>query len=163
LSGSAGQLSGDSNLGLTAQSLLTRIACSRRSARMWRPPTRLLSVNCVKPGSEADAWMGQRGHSLPAAERVGPPCLPVAGPRQEELEKRRGQPWCCQHDSAPLQASRSQRVPSSSPCPFRPVSSLLRPPVGQATGSSTRNRGSCTAAPLNDQSDGAEQRGQQGT
>lgn len=42
-------------------------------------PTRLLSVNCVKPGNEAAAWMGWRGHSLPAAERVGPPCLPVAG------------------------------------------------------------------------------------
>lgn len=104
MSGSAGQLSGDSNLGLTAQSLLTRIACSRRSARMWRPPTRLLSVNCVKPGSEADAWMGQRGHSLPAAERVGPPCLPVAGPRQEDWRRggaSRGAVSMTQHHCRP--------------------------------------------------------------
>lgn len=89
--------------------------------------------------------MARSGHSLPAAERVGPPCLPVAGPRQEEPEKRRGQPRSCQHDSAPLRPP-GHRVPSSSPCHVRPVSSLLQPPVGQAIGSSTRGR--CLAQPL---------------
>lgn len=67
---------------------------------------------------------------LATAEPLGPPGLLAVGPSQRELEKGRGQPWHCQHDSAPPQAGRSRSPP------FFP----LWPPTSQVTSYLARSR-----------------------
>lgn len=116
-----------------AHSLLSRKACQREKQQDLGDTLFLCpaSSRMQCPGSEVVPGWAQTAHGCPAAaagngsgagalvlaaaEPLGPLGLLVVGPSQGELERGRGQPWHCQHDSAPPQASGLRRSPPFSP------------------------------------------------
>lgn len=115
----------------TVHSLLSRKARSRPGRAPWPGPVSSCmawEATLVPYGLSGDTAAagnspGAGALKLATAEPLGPPGLLVAGPSQRELEKGRGQPWHCQHDSAPPRPA-GQGVPHFS---------LLWPPTGQVT------------------------------